>query len=77
MISKEFMTELIRKTMPDASVSIIDRTGTMDHFSIEVTSSAFKGVSLMDRQRIIYQALSEPMKDGRIHALEIKTRTPE
>lgn len=77
MISKELMTELIRKAMPDASVSIVDRTGTMDHFSIEVTSNAFRGVSLLDRQRMIYQALGEPMKDGRIHALEIKTRTPD
>lgn len=76
MISKELMTELLQKAMPDARVSITDRTGTMDHFSIEVISSAFNGVSLMDRQRIIYKALAEPMRDGRIHALEIKTQTP-
>ncbi len=76
MISKELMTELLRKAMPDARVSIADRTGTMDHFSIEVISSAFNGVSLMDRQRMIYKALAEPMQDGRIHALEIKTQTP-
>jgi len=32
---------------------------------------------LLDRHRMVYQALDEPMKDGRIHALEIKAETTE
>ncbi|MGH7274950.1 MAG: BolA/IbaG family iron-sulfur metabolism protein [Nitrospiria bacterium] len=35
----------------------------------------FKGMTLLDQHRLIYQALSEPMRDGRIHAIEIKTKT--
>jgi stress-induced morphogen len=63
--------------MPDASVSVTDRTGTMDHFSILVISDAFKGKNLLDRHRLVYEALAEPMKDGRIHALEIKADTKD
>ena len=77
MITSDALTSYIRQTMPDAQVSVTDRTGTMDHFSIRVVSNSFKGKNLLDRHRMVYQALDEPMKDGRIHALEIKAETSE
>lgn len=77
MISSQVLTDYIRKAMPDASVSVTDRTGTMDHLMVRVVSDVFKEKNLLDRHRMIYQALDEPMKDGRIHALEIKAETPE
>lgn len=77
MISEEDLTAYIRRAMGDAQVSITDRTGTMDHFNLHVVSDLFKGKSLLDRHRMVYQALEEPMKDGRIHALEIKAQTTE
>jgi stress-induced morphogen len=42
-----------------------------------VVSDLFKGKNLLDRHRMIYQALDEPMKDGRIHALELKAETSD
>lgn len=77
MITNDTLTSYIRKAMPDAVVSVTDRTGTMDHFNIKVVSDHFKGKNLLDRHRMVYQALDEPMKDGRIHALEIKAETTE
>ncbi|MHB8481673.1 MAG: BolA/IbaG family iron-sulfur metabolism protein [Nitrospiria bacterium] len=77
MISQEAITSFIHKMMPDAVVEVVDRTGTMDHFQVSIISTGFKGKNLLDRQRFVYQALNEPMKDGRIHALEIKSYTPE
>lgn len=73
MISSNELTTYIQRTMPDAVVTVTDRTGTMDHFALKVVSDSFKGLNLLDRQRLVYQALDEPMRDGRIHALEIKT----
>jgi monothiol glutaredoxin len=75
MITAESLTDYIRRAISDAKVSVTDRTGTMDHFSIRVVSDLFKGKDLLDRHRLIYNALNEPMKDGRIHALEIKAET--
>ena len=75
MISTEALTKYIQQCMPDAAVSVTDRTGTMDHFGVRVVSDAFQGKSLLDRHRLVYEALAEPMKDGRIHALEIKAET--
>jgi stress-induced morphogen len=77
MITAETLTSYVRKAMPDAQVAVTDKTGTMDHLMVRVVSSAFAGKNLLDRHRMIYQALSEPMKDGRIHALELKADTPD
>ena len=75
MINTDTLTNYIRQAMPDATVSVTDRTGTMDHLQVRVVSDLFKGRSLLDRHRMIYQALDAPMKDGRIHALEITAET--
>ena len=77
MISKEDLTLYVQRSLTDATVSVTDRTGTMDHFNIQVVSDMFKGKNLLDRHRMIYQALDEPMKDGRIHALEIQAKTTD
>ncbi len=77
MITPETLTDYIRKSLPDAVVSVIDRTGTMDHLKVTVVSDAFRGKNLLDRHRLIYQALDAPMKDGRIHALELTARTKD
>ena len=75
MITKESLISYIQKAIPDAKVWVVDRTGTLDHFNIKVMSDIFKGQSLLDRHRLVYQALSEPMGDGRIHAVEIAADT--
>jgi stress-induced morphogen len=49
----------------------------MDHFIVRVISVVFKDKSLLDRHRLVYRALNEPMSDGRIHALEIQAQTNE
>lgn len=77
MITIEELTRYIQQAMPDAEVTVNDRTGTLDHFQVHIVSQAFKGHNLMDRQRMVYRALNEPMQDGRIHALEIRTETKD
>jgi stress-induced morphogen len=77
VITAETLTDYIRRAMPDAAVTMIDRTGTMDHLKVVVVSDAFQGKNLLDRHRLVYQALDEPMKDGRIHALELTARTKD
>jgi stress-induced morphogen len=63
--------------MPDALVTMIDKTGTMDHLKVTIVSDTFQGKNLLDRHRLIYQALDAPLKDGRIHALELTAKTKE
>lgn len=75
MITQDTLTDYIRRAMPDALVTMIDKTGTMDHLQVTIVSDAFQGKNLLDRHRLIYQALDAPMKDGRIHALELTAKT--
>jgi len=77
LITQDTLTDYIRRTMPDAVVTMIDKTGTMDHLKVTIISDAFRGQNLLDRHRLIYQALDAPMKDGRIHALELTAKTKE
>jgi stress-induced morphogen len=49
----------------------------MDHLKVTIISDAFQGKNPLDRHRLIYQALDAPMKDGRIHALELTAKTKE
>lgn len=63
--------------MPDAAVQVRDLTGTMDHLEVFVRSLAFAGVSALDRHRMVEKALAPARADGRIHALQIHTATPE
>lgn len=77
MITPEVLTDYVRKSMPDAMVSVTDRTGTMNHLKVMVVSAVFQGKNLLDRHRMIYQALDAPLKDGRIHALELTAKTPD
>jgi len=77
MITPDILTEYLRRMMPDAAVTVSDRTGTMNHLKVVVISAAFAGKNLLDRHRLIYQALDGPLKDGRIHALELTASTPE
>ena len=45
------------------------------HFSLEIESEAFTGKSRVERQRMIYKALGDLMRE-RVHALSIKARAP-
>lgn len=77
MITQDTLTEYVKRAMPDAAVTMIDKTGTMDHLKVVVISDAFQGKNLLDRHRMIYQALDAPLKDGRIHALELTAKTKD
>ena len=76
MITHEKIEMLIREKLPDAVVQTQDRTGTRDHYNLNVVSRTFAGMPLLDRNRLIYAALGEALKDGSLHAVEIKTGTP-
>lgn len=77
MITADAVTTYIRQVFPDAAVTVIDKTGTQDHLIVRVTSAGFAEKNLLDRHRMVYQALAVPMNDGRIHALEITATTPD
>lgn len=46
------------------------------HFRLEVVSSAFDGLSRVDRQRMVYNILKQELIDV-VHALSLVLRTPD
>lgn len=52
------------------------REGGQSHFRITIVASAFEGLSRVARQRMINDLLREELA-GPIHALAMKTMTPE
>lgn len=46
------------------------------HFSVEIVSTAFSGVSRLERQRMVSRALGD-LPGQRVHALAIRARSPE
>jgi stress-induced morphogen len=77
VIDNDALQNLIRTHLPDAEVGIVDRTGTMDHFNVTVRSHAFAGKTLIEQHQIVYGALKAALKDGRVHAVELKTIVAE
>jgi stress-induced morphogen len=66
---------LLASAFPDAQeLSVVDRTGGGDHFQVTVASGRFDGLSLVDQHKLVYSALEEPLADGTIHELRIKTK---
>jgi stress-induced morphogen len=74
-VAAERLESLLRDAFPDASeLSVEDRTGGGDHFQVTVQSPSFDGLQLLDQHRLVNEALAEPLHDGTIHELRIKTR---
>jgi stress-induced morphogen len=66
---------LLREAFPDApELSVEDRTGGGDHFQVTVASTRFDGLPLLEQHRLVNDALAEPLRDGTIHELRIKTK---
>ena len=71
----EKLESLLRDAFPDApALSVEDRTGGGDHFQVTVESPRFDGLPLLEQHKLVYAALDEPMRDGTIHELRIRTR---
>ena len=71
----ERLRALLEQAFPDApELSVEDRTGTGDHFQVFVASPRLAGLTLVEQHRLVYDALAEPLADGTIHELRIKTK---
>ena len=74
-VARDTLEHLLKEAFPDANeLSVADRTGGGDHFQVTVESGRFNGLSLVDQHRLVYDALAEPLADGTIHELRIKTK---
>jgi len=67
----------IEKLGAGTTAEVADTTGTGDHFSARVISERFKGLNTVKRHQLVYSTLKVELDSGRLHALQLKTITPE
>lgn len=74
MYTEEDIRELIQAGVPDADIRVSSPDGV--HFFARVVSASFAGKSMIEQHRMVYAALGDRV-GNEIHALSLKTSTPE
>ena len=76
MPSAEDIRQRIEAAIPGAKAEVDDYTGGGDHFRATVTSAAFVGRNRVEQHRLVYEIFGAEI-GGPIHALALKTQTPD
>lgn len=77
MLDPKTIEARIQAAFPEAQVQVRDTTGTGDHFEARVVSASFAGKSMVEQHQLVYAPVSDLLKTGELHALALKTYTPE
>ena len=75
MVTKTEVINLIKNKLPNAQVFVENIKGN-DHLQVTVIASEFNGLSLVKQHQLVYSALKEELASEAIHALALKTETP-
>jgi BolA protein len=86
-MSTHIRERLIAALGPCESIDVLDQSAAHaghagvrqsggGHFTLRVVSTAFEGLSQLQRQRQVYAALADEMQ-GSIHALSMTCLTPD
>jgi acid stress-induced BolA-like protein IbaG/YrbA len=67
----------IETLAPGTQAEVTDLTGTMDHYQAVIVSTAFAGKLMIEQHRLVYGLFKSEMDSNEVHALTIKTFTPE
>ncbi len=74
MISPEQVQTMIQKKLSNAEVKVV---GDGQHFEAIIVSPDFANKSRVKQHQIVYAALQAELASETIHALSLKTYTPE
>ncbi len=75
-MTRETLETHLREAFPEAEISLTDLAGDNDHWSAEIVSEQFRGMSRVAQHQLVYGALKGEM-GGALHALQLTTRAPE
>lgn len=74
MISPQQVETMIQNKLPNAEVKVV---GDGEHFEAIVISPDFTGKTRVKQHQMVYATLQAEMASEAIHALSLKTYTPE
>ena len=76
-VTQQELEKIIRGLVAVEAIEIEDMTGTQDHWKVMVVSEDFENKSKIDQHKLIFDPLQDRIKSNEIHALTLKTYTPE
>ena len=76
-MTSEQLKSRICELHPDTTVEVKDLTGTQDHWQVTVVSPAFNGIAMIKQHQMIMGILKAEIDSNEVHALSMKTFTPE
>ncbi|PZV17291.1 MAG: BolA family transcriptional regulator [Leptolyngbya sp.] len=75
MVSPDQVEAMIKVEIPDAQVQVLTNDG--EHYEVIVVSPIFEGKRLVQQHQLVYNAIQTEMLTGAIHAMAVKTYTPQ
>ena len=77
MVEPEVLESLFREHIDGVTfIEIRDLTGSKDHYEATIVAEAFASLNRVKQHQLVYAALGDLMS-GPVHALALKTFTPE
>ena len=76
-MTPEQLATRIKELHPETQVQVKDLTGTQDHYQVTVVSPAFQGKLMVQQHQMIMKLLKAEIDSEEVHALSMKTFTPE
>ena len=73
-MQNEEVARLIEEGLPGSQVTV---TGDGRHFEAVVVNEAFAGKTPLQKQRMVMETVRAQIESDELHALSIKTLTPE
>ena len=71
----EALKKLIEAAIPGAQVEV--RSNDNTHFEAIVISEAFAGKTMVKQHQMVYAALGNSIESNEVHALSLKTDSPQ
>lgn len=70
-IEQKELENIIEQAFPEAEFRVTDLVGDSDHYSLEIKSPIFAGLSKVQQHRLVNESLKGFLGDS-LHALTIK-----
>ena len=71
-LEPEKIKEMIKESIPDATIEIKDLMGDKNHYSATVKSKLFNNLNKIEQHKLVYKSLKGKM-GNELHALSITT----
>ena len=76
MMPIDDLRAILVRAFPNGEIHLTSPMNDNNHFNLVVVAPEFEGINMVEQHQLIYKALGDAMKEA-VHALSIKTYTPE